>query len=122
MQSIDLVYTADPPFNSNKNHEAPIGSKAASAAFKDTWTLSDVDLAWHGEIAEREPKVYAAIDNAGIVHGKRKPNASASTTCSTSVMIPDCDAKRGLVPRTRQRLADSVVYGEPLGAILRWPF
>ena len=40
--SIDLVY-ADPPFNSNKNYEAPIGSKAAGAAFKDTWTLSDVD-------------------------------------------------------------------------------
>ncbi len=68
-ESIDLVY-ADPPFNSNKNYEAPIGSKAAGAAFKDTWTLSDVDVAWHGEIAEREPRVYAAIDAAGIVHGK----------------------------------------------------
>ena len=66
--SIDLVY-ADPPFNSNKTYEAPIGSKAAGAAFKDSWTLSDVDDAWHGEIADREPKVYAAIDNAGIVHG-----------------------------------------------------
>ena len=68
-ESIDLVY-ADPPFNSNKNYEAPIGSKAAGAAFKDTWTLSDVDVAWHGEIAEREPKVYEAIKSAGIVHGK----------------------------------------------------
>ena len=68
-KTVDLVY-ADPPFNSNKNYEAPIGSRAAGAAFKDTWTLSDVDLAWHGEIADREPKVYAAIDNAGIVHGK----------------------------------------------------
>ena len=68
-ESGDLIY-ADPPFNSNKNYEAPIGSKAAGAAFKDTWTLSDVDLAWHGEIADREPKVYAAIDAAGIVHGK----------------------------------------------------
>ena len=67
-ESVDLVY-ADPPFNSNKNYEAPIGSKAAGAAFKDTWTLSDVDVAWQGEIADREPKVYAAIDNAGIVHG-----------------------------------------------------
>ena len=65
--SIDLVY-ADPPFNSNKSYSAPIGSKAAGAAFKDTWTLSDVDDAWHGEIADREPKVYAAIDNARIVH------------------------------------------------------
>ena len=68
-ESVDLVY-ADPPFNSNKNYQAPIGSKAAGAAFKDTWTLSDVDVAWHGEIAEREPRVYAAIDAAGIVHGK----------------------------------------------------
>ena len=68
-ESIDLVY-ADPPFNSNKNYEAPIGSKAAGAAFKDTWTLSDVDLAWPGETAEREPCVYAAIEPAGIVHGK----------------------------------------------------
>ena len=68
-KTVDLVY-ADPPFNSNKNYAAPVGSKAAGAAFKDTWTLSDVDLAWHGEIADREPKVYAAIDNAAIVHRK----------------------------------------------------
>ena len=68
-ESIDLVY-ADPPFNSNKNYEAPVGSKAAGAAFKDTWTLSDVDVAWHGEIADREPRVYAAIEAAGVVHGK----------------------------------------------------
>ena len=65
---IDLIYL-DPPFNSNRNYAAPIGSEAAGAAFKDTWTLSDVDQAWHGEIAEREPTVYAAIDAAGIVHG-----------------------------------------------------
>lgn len=68
--SVDLVY-ADPPFNSNRDYEAPIGSKAAGAAFRDTWTLSDVDEAWHGEIAEQAPPVYAAIDNAGIIHGKR---------------------------------------------------
>ena len=58
-ESIDLVY-ADPPFNSNKNYKVPIGSKAAGAAFKDTWTLSDVDVAWHGEIADREPRVSSA--------------------------------------------------------------
>ena len=68
-ESVDLVYL-DPPFNSNKNYEAPIGSKAAGAAFQDSWSLSDVDLAWHGEIADREPRVYAAIEAAGVVHGK----------------------------------------------------
>lgn len=67
--SVDLIYL-DPPFNSNQNYAAPIGSEAAGASFKDTWTLSDVDEAWHGEIAEREPKLYAAIDAAGLTHGK----------------------------------------------------
>ncbi len=66
--SVDLIYL-DPPFNSNQNYAAPIGSDAAGAAFKDTWTLDDVDLAWHGEIAEQEPALYAIIDAAGLAHG-----------------------------------------------------
>ncbi|MDE0326705.1 MAG: hypothetical protein OXN27_22495, partial [Candidatus Poribacteria bacterium] len=44
-ESVDLIYL-DPPFNSNANYAAPIGSKAAGAEFKDTWTLDDVDNAW----------------------------------------------------------------------------
>ena len=67
-ESVDLVY-ADPPFNSNKNYAAPVGGDKTIAKFKDTWTLDDVDLSWHGEIAEREPGVYAAIEVAGILHG-----------------------------------------------------
>ena len=53
-ESVDLIYL-DPPFNSNRDYSAPIGSEAAGAAFKDTWTLDDIDLAWHGEIAT-EPR------------------------------------------------------------------
>ena len=68
-ESVDLIYL-DPPFNSNKNYAAPIGSEAAGVAFKDTWTLSDVDEEWHGEIADREPTLYAIIDAAGLSHGK----------------------------------------------------
>jgi len=67
--SVDLIYL-DPPFNSNRDYAAPIGSEAAGAAFKDTWTLSDVDEAWHGEIADRQPALYAIIDAAGLAHGK----------------------------------------------------
>ena len=66
---IDLIYL-DPPFNSNRTYSAPIGSEAAGAAFKDSWTLDDVDLAWHGEIAEREPALYGVIDAAGLAHSK----------------------------------------------------
>ena len=68
-ESVDLIYL-DPPFNSNRTYSAPIGSEAAGAAFKDTWTLSDVDEAWHGEIADREPTLYAIMDAAGLSHGK----------------------------------------------------
>ena len=68
-ETIDLIYL-DPPFNSNKTYSAPIGSQAAGAAFKDTWTLDDVDLAWHGEIAEANPGLYSVIEAAGIAHGK----------------------------------------------------
>ena len=68
-ETVDLIYL-DPPFNSNRDYSAPIGSEAAGAAFKDTWTLEDVDEAWHGEVAEQNPAVYSVIGAAGEVHGK----------------------------------------------------
>ena len=67
-ECVDLIYR-DPPCQSSKNYAAPIGSKAAGAAFKDTWTLDDVDEAWHGEIADRDPGLYATIGGAGLAHG-----------------------------------------------------
>ena len=66
---VDLIYL-DPPFNSNRHYEAPIGSKAAGAAFKDAWTLSDIDVHEHGELADRKPAAYAVIDAARQAHGK----------------------------------------------------
>ena len=68
-ECVDLIYL-DPPFNSNKNYEAPIGSKAAGASFKDAWTLDDIDLHEHGELAERNPAAYAVIHAAGVTHSK----------------------------------------------------
>ena len=68
-ESVDLIYL-DPPFNSNRNYEAPIGSKAAGAAFKDTWTLSDVDVAWHGYLADKEPALHSVITAARQTHGR----------------------------------------------------
>lgn len=68
-ESIDLIYL-DPPFNSNHNYAAPIGSRAAGAAFKDTWNLSEIDLAWHGEIADSYPGLYKLLDAVKEIHGK----------------------------------------------------
>lgn len=68
-ECVDLIYL-DPPFNSNRDYAAPIGSEAAGAAFKDTWTLDDVDVCEHGELAERNPAAYAVIEAARQAHGK----------------------------------------------------
>ena len=65
---VDLIYL-DPPFNSNRHYEAPIGSKAAGAAFKDAWTLDDVDVCEHGELADRNPAAYAVLHAARQAHG-----------------------------------------------------
>ena len=66
-ETVDLIYL-DPPFNSNRTYSAPVGSKAAEAAFKDTWTLSDLDLAWIGLIADQHPAMHQVIESAGITH------------------------------------------------------
>ncbi len=68
-QSVDLIYL-DPPFNSNANYAAPIGSSAAGAEFKDTWCLSDIDIAWHGEIAESYPGLYQHLKSTQSIHGE----------------------------------------------------
>ena len=68
-ECIDLIYL-DPPFNSNRTYEAPIGSKAAGASFKDAWTLDDVDVHEHGELADRNPSAYSVIEAARQAHGK----------------------------------------------------
>ena len=68
-ECVDLIYL-DPPFNSNRTYEAPIGSKAAGAAFKDAWTLDDVDVHEHGELADRNPAAYSVIEAARQANGK----------------------------------------------------
>ncbi len=59
-ETVDLIYL-DPPFNSNANYAAPVGSQAAGAAFKDTWTLSDVDAEWINLIERRHPAVHRVL-------------------------------------------------------------
>ena len=66
-ESFDLIYL-DPPFNSNHNYAAPIGSKAAGSAFKDTWGLNDLNLAWHGLIKYDYPALYDLLKAVQGVH------------------------------------------------------
>ena len=66
--SVDLIYL-DPPFNSRREYAAPIGSKAAGAAFKDTWTFSDIDEAWIDDVAAANPGLARLIDAVGAING-----------------------------------------------------
>ena len=66
-ETVDLIYL-DPPFNSNRTYSAPIGSKAAGAAFEDTWTLDKEDVAWMGLIADQHPALHSVITAAGDAH------------------------------------------------------
>lgn len=68
-ETVDLIYL-DPPYNSNRTYAAPIGSKAAGAAFKDAWTLSDIDLIEHQALKEKHPGLFAVIAAAGETHSK----------------------------------------------------
>ena len=68
-ETADLIYL-DPPFNSNRHYSAPIGSRAAGAAFKDAWTLEDIDSAWVGQISEKHPGLAAVMDAAGRCGGR----------------------------------------------------
>lgn len=67
--SVDLIYL-DPPFNSKSNYAAPIGSKAAGAEFKDTWTLTDLDIAWLDLIESKHPALNRVIQAALIKSDK----------------------------------------------------
>ena len=58
--SVDLIYL-DPPFNSKADYAAPIGSKAAGAEFKDTWSLSDLDVEWINLIEAKHPDLYRVL-------------------------------------------------------------
>ena len=68
-ETFDLIYL-DPPFNSNRDYAAPIGSAAAGATFEDTWTLSKLDEAWMGLVAEEQPAVHQVLLAAREAHGK----------------------------------------------------
>lgn len=59
-ECVDLI-CLDPPFNSNANYAAPIGSEAAGAEFKDTRSLSDIDTEWINLIASKHAALYRVL-------------------------------------------------------------
>ena len=58
--SVDLVYL-DPPFNSNREYSAPIGSLDAVAKFQDAWTLDDVKEHDHEQLRAENPALHDVV-------------------------------------------------------------
>ena len=90
-ESVDMVY-ADPPFGSGKKRSAPINAQAAEAMFRDVWSLSDIDVAWSGEIRARAPAVAAQIEAAGLSAGL------ATQAYMTMMAVRLIDIRRVLKP------------------------
>ena len=57
---VDLIYL-DPPFNSNADYAAAAGSPAEGAAFKDVWSLADVDVEWVDLIEAKHPRLLRVL-------------------------------------------------------------
>lgn len=64
--SVDLIAT-DPPFNSKRIYNAPLGSKAANQQFDDRWKWDEVTDEWHDLIATDHPTIKKLIETAVIV-------------------------------------------------------
>ena len=105
-ECVDLIYL-DPPFNSNQNYAAPVGSKAAGAAFKDTWSLSDLDVAWMGLIADEQPAVANLLHTAKLTHGK---GMQSYLTMMAVRLFRDASGSEGY----REHLPALRSHGQPL--------
>jgi len=63
---VDLIYL-DPPFNKKKQFQAPIGSEAEGASFKDWWVMNDVKFEDMELLERKHPKLAALIRAAGVI-------------------------------------------------------
>ncbi len=67
-ESIDLIAT-DPPFNSKRIYNAPLGSKASKQRFDDRWKWDDVTDDWYDVLSSKYPAIKEIIEAAVVIEG-----------------------------------------------------
>ena len=67
-ECVDLV-CLDPPFNSKRLYNAPLGSGAAGAQFSDTWTMDGMKAEWTELQEAADPALYHTVIGAGLSAG-----------------------------------------------------
>ena len=94
--NVVLIYL-DPPFNSKANYAAPIGSEAAGAEFKDTWTLRNVDIAWLDLIEQKHPALNRVIH--AVIATVSRVTGAWNTSLPSSRSNPRVPALSYIIPR-----------------------
>ena len=67
-ECVDLI-CLDPPFNSKRLYNAPLGSKAAGAQFGDTWSMDGIKTEWTELQEAADPAMHHTIAGAGLSAG-----------------------------------------------------
>lgn len=67
-QSVDLIAT-DPPFNTKRIFNAPLGSRTAQQRYDDRWRWDQVTDKWHDLIAADHPVIKEIIEAAAVIEG-----------------------------------------------------
>ncbi len=67
--TVDLIYM-DPPFNSNRNYESPVGEIGKIAKFKDVWSWDDADETWLSELSIYKPELAELLITLGKINGR----------------------------------------------------
>ena len=66
---VDLIYL-DPPFNSKRIYQAPLGSSAAGAKFDDTWTMDSVKEDYAALAEHADKALWHTIEGAALTAGE----------------------------------------------------
>ena len=66
--TVDLIAT-DPPFNTKRLYNAPLGSRTAEQEFDDRWRWDEVTDEWHDVIAADHPAIKEIIEAAVVIEG-----------------------------------------------------
>ena len=70
-ECVDLIYL-DPPFNTNRIFQSPIGAKDKQtlAKFSDVWKFTETDEAWMETRKKTHPDLHTFITGTGVSAGK----------------------------------------------------
>ena len=85
--TVDLIAT-DPPFNTKRLFNAPLGSRTAQQKFDDRWRWDEVTDEWHDVIAADHPAIKEIIEAAAVIEcGSIDPHTGKVSTGRTKNSI-----------------------------------